>query len=155
MERIESFARQLYAWAATQRLGRRRYIVTNVESGLIGFSVALAPLFIVFLLPDLRTDAPAFVTTLIAVFAAAGMVAVFVTTSLARLRDMGKHPAWLAAGLVPYVNIAFFVWLAFTEGELAREYRTGRAEESLRQGSSDATGEAGDEEAAPVLSPIS
>lgn len=143
MDRIEDFALQLYAWAVAERLGRRRYILTNVWNGLIGFAVALTPLLVVFMLPDLRTDAPAFITTLIAVLAATGMIAVFITTSLARLRDMERHPAWLAAGLVPYANIAFFVWLAFTEGELAREYRMGERKESVR-GSGHAAPSSGD-----------
>lgn len=125
MERIEQFVRKLYAWARTERLGRRRYVLINVQNGIIGFLIAFAPLFIVFLLPDLKTEAPAFVTMLVAVFAAIGMLIVYSATSLARLRDMGAPPAWLIAGLVPYLNIVFFVWLAYTEGARAKEKRIG------------------------------
>ena len=125
MEHVERFIRQLYSWALTERTGRKRYVLTNVKSGIVGFAIAFTPLFIVFLLPDLETDAPAFVAMLIAVFAAVGMATVYVITSVARLRDMEVHPAWIIAGLIPYANIIFFVWLAFTEGGLAREKRTG------------------------------
>jgi len=125
MKGIEQFIRQLYSWALVERTGRKRYVLTNVKNGIVGFSIAFAPLFVVFLLPDLTTDAPAFIATLIAVFAAVGMVTVYIITSIARLRDMEVNPAWIIAGLIPYANIIFFVWLAFTEGGLAREKRTG------------------------------
>jgi VIT1/CCC1 family predicted Fe2+/Mn2+ transporter len=114
----------VYGWILADRMGRRRYVRTVIKTGVIGFIVAFAPLFVVFLLPDIETEAPAFIATLIAVFAAAGMLIVYTAASIARLRDVRKHPGWVVAGLVPYLNIIFFVWLAFAEGERAKEKKS-------------------------------
>ena len=49
------------------------------------------------------------------------MVLVFIATSMARLRDMGRSVNWFILRLVPYVNAIFFIVLALTEGKLAKE----------------------------------
>ena len=112
---------QLQDWIRGERLGRRRYVEINVLSGVIGFAIILLPLLLVLLLPDFKSSyyltIPA---AAVGIATAIIMLLIYIATSIARLRDMGNSTHWFVLGLIPYINVIFFIVLAFREGEQSR-----------------------------------
>lgn len=115
----------LEAWVRNRRIGRKKYVRVNVISGLVGFAVIFVPLLLLVFLPDFHSDFLTIPFTAISICAAIVMILVYIASSIARLRDLGFASNWFILGLVPYVNIAFFLVLALREGKVARS-RAGR-----------------------------
>lgn len=113
-------AMTLAHWVQAERLGRRKYILVNVISGITGFGVIFVPYLFFLLLPDIDLTILAIPLTILGVVAVIAMLIVFLGTSISRLRDMGVSRYWAIAGLIPYVNILFFMTLALTEGSAIR-----------------------------------
>jgi hypothetical protein len=112
---------QLQRWIRKDRLGRRRYVEINVLSGVVGFAVIFLPLVLVLLLPDFESSNYLMIpAAAVGIATAIIMLLVYIATSIARLRDMGNSTHWFIVGLVPYLNVVFFVALAFKEGKLSR-----------------------------------
>ncbi|HEX8591294.1 MAG TPA: DUF805 domain-containing protein [Candidatus Paceibacterota bacterium] len=112
---------QLQKWMRKDRLGRRRYVEINVLSGVIGFAVILLPLLVVLLLPDFESSNYLMIpAAAVGIATAIIMLLIYIATSIARLRDMGNSTHWFVAGLIPYINVVFFIILAFREGKASR-----------------------------------
>jgi len=114
---------RLERWVTRDRLGRRRYVEINVLTGVVGFSVILLPFLIILLLPDFNSDFLMLPVASVGIATAIVMILVYIASSIARLRDMGRSPNWFIAGLIPYVNVVFFLALAMVEGKIARSRR--------------------------------
>ncbi|MEA2701666.1 MAG: hypothetical protein QOE22_375 [Candidatus Parcubacteria bacterium] len=117
---VESW-NQLQKWILSERLGRRRYVQTVVLTSLLGFALILTPFFIFFALPDFDSDFLTLPIAAVGIAVAILMVLVYCAASVARLRDMGRSTNWFVAGLIPYLNVLFFIVLALTEGKAARD----------------------------------
>lgn len=113
-------AMTLANWVQAERLGRRKYILVNVIFGIIGFGVIFVPYLFFLLLPDIDLTVLTIPLTILSVVAVIAMLIIFLGTSISRLRDMGVSRYWAIAGLIPYVNILFFMTLALTEGRVMR-----------------------------------
>lgn len=115
--------KQLQNWILEERLGRRRYVEVVVLTALAGFAVILAPLFLIFILPDFNSDFLEVPIMAVGIAVAIIMILIYCAASVARLRDMGKSTHWFVLGLIPYLNVLFFIVLALTEGKWAKEKR--------------------------------
>jgi uncharacterized membrane protein YhaH (DUF805 family) len=112
---------RLERWMKSDRIGRRHYVETNVFAGVAGFAIILFPFFILLLLPDFNSDFLMVPIASVGIATAIVMILVYIATSIARLRDMGRSTNWFIAGLVPYLNVLFFIVLAMTQGKLAKK----------------------------------
>ncbi|HEY4489452.1 MAG TPA: DUF805 domain-containing protein [Candidatus Paceibacterota bacterium] len=113
--------KQLQNWILKECLGRRRYVEVVILTALAGFTVIFAPFFIIFLLPDFNSDFLELPIAAVGIAVAIVMILVYCAASVARLRDIGYSSHWFILGLIPYVNVIFFVLLALAEGKVARE----------------------------------
>ena len=113
--------KQLQNWMLKERLGRRRYVEVVILTALAGFTVIFSPFFIIFLLPDFNSDFLELPIAAVGIAVAIVMILVYCAASVARLRDIGYSSHWFILGLIPYVNVIFFVLLALAEGKVARE----------------------------------
>lgn len=110
----------LERWITQDRLGRRRYLQINVLAGVIGFALILLPFLFILFLPDFNSDFLMVPVAAVGIAVAIVMILIYIASSIARLRDMGRSTNWFIAGLIPYVNVLFFLFLALTEGKLAK-----------------------------------
>ncbi|HEY0011149.1 MAG TPA: DUF805 domain-containing protein [Candidatus Paceibacterota bacterium] len=115
----------LERWIRTERLGRRRYVEAVVLTLVVGFATILTPFLFILLLPDFNSDFLMVPVASVGIAAAIIMLLVYIAASIARLRDMGRSTNWFVAGLIPYLNVIFFMVLALTEGKRSKE-RSGR-----------------------------
>jgi uncharacterized membrane protein YhaH (DUF805 family) len=139
--KLQEYWDTLEAWIRDERIGRRAYVHVNVINGLIGFAAIFTPFLILLFLPDFQSDFLTIPFSAIGICAAIVMIIVYIGSSIARLRDIGVSPNWFVLGLVPYVNIFFFLAMALKEGKVARNRAT--------RGKKKERGAKPDEESAP------
>lgn len=112
--------KQLQSWILTERLGRRKYVHIVVLTAIIGFALILTPFLLFLVLPDFNSNFLMMPIAAVGIAVAIVMILVYCAASSARLRDMGRSTHWFIAGLIPYVNVVFFMILALTEGKKDR-----------------------------------
>lgn len=112
--------KQLQKWILTERIGRRRYVQVVVLTAAIGFAVIIAPFLIFLVLPDFNSAFLLMPIAAVGIAVAIVMILIYCAASVARLRDMGRSSNWFVAGLIPYLNVVFFIVLALAEGKTAR-----------------------------------
>jgi len=120
----------LERWITKDRLGRRRYLQINVIAGIIGFALILAPFLVLLMLPDFNSDFLMVPVAAVGIAVAIIMILIYIASSIARLRDMDRSTNWFIAGLVPYVNVLFFLALALIEGKLAKSAKAKKQEDA-------------------------
>lgn len=118
---IEAGWKTLQKWVLTERLGSRRYVQVVVLTAVIGFAVILTPFLLFLVLPDFNSDFLTLPIAAVGIAVAILMILVYCAASAARLRDMGRSINWLILGLIPYVNVVFFVILAFADSKDAKK----------------------------------
>ena len=133
MQELQKGWDQLEGWIRSKRLGRRRYVEVNVFQALAGFAAVFAPFLAFLILPDFNSAFLMVPIAAIGIAAAIVMILIYIATSMARLRDIGVSPNWFLVGLVPYVNVIFFVILALTEGATAKKRREGKEREGKKK----------------------
>ena len=111
--------KQLQGWILKERLGRRKYVEVVILTALAGFAVILAPFFLIFILPDFNSDFLEVPIAAVGIAVAIIMILVYCAASVARLRDIGYSSHWFVLGLIPYLNVIFFVLMALAEGKLS------------------------------------
>jgi|GEM_PF-6662901 len=114
---LEEGWRKLQGWILKERLGRRKYVEIVILTALVGFAVILSPFLLIFLLPDFNSDFLELPIAAVGIAVAIVMILVYCAASVARLRDIGYSSHWFILGLIPYVNVIFFVLLALAEGK--------------------------------------
>src|SRR5690606_10437153 len=117
----------LQNWILEERLGRRKYVEVVVLTALTGFAVILAPLLLIFILPDFNSDFLEVPIVAVGIAVAIVMILVYCAASVARLRDMGKSSRWFVLGLIPYISVIFFVVLALAKGKAVQHSSAKRA----------------------------
>jgi uncharacterized membrane protein YhaH (DUF805 family) len=123
---------QLERWIRSERIGRRRYMQVVILTLILGFATILTPFLIILLLPDFDSAFLMVPIASVGIATAIVMILTYIAASIARLRDMGRSTNWFMAGLVPYLNVIFFMILALTEGKVARD-RAAKEKEGVEE----------------------
>jgi uncharacterized membrane protein YhaH (DUF805 family) len=95
-----------------ETIGRKRYFLANITLTV----VLIAMYFIMTALTDGTTAISIPITILFLTLSVFGL-AVYIKTSIRRVRDIGIARSWWILAIIPWVNILFFIFLCVKKGQ--------------------------------------